>query len=150
MGTISDAALAAGGKVTGVIPKFLQEHELGHKSVTEMIVVDSMHERKQKMIDLAEGFIAMPGGFGTLEELGEVLAWSQLGIHSHPCGVLNVEGFYDGLLQFARRMHEDELLRQDDLDRFLEDTTPEGLLEKMTAWRAPAKLKWEYLKPKKA
>ena len=104
MGAIADAVMEGGGEAYGVIPRFLKEHELGHRHLTELIVVETMHERKQKMIDLAEGFVSMPGGFGTLEELGEVLAWSQLGLHNFPCGVLNTKGYYDGLLAFADRM----------------------------------------------
>ena len=146
MGAIADAVLTAGGKAIGVIPRFLDEHELGHHHLTELIVVETMHERKQKMIDLAEGFIAMPGGFGTLEELGEVLAWSQLGLHNYPCGVLNVKGYYDGLLACANRMHEDGLLRVDDRNRLLDDPDAATLLDKMIAWKAPAELKWEHLK----
>ena len=146
MGTIADAVLSNGGNAIGVIPRFLDEHELGHQRLTKLIVVETMHERKQKMIDLADGFIAMPGGFGTLEELGEVLAWSQLGLHSGPCGVLNVKGYYDGLLACSDRMCSDGLLRQEDRDRFLDDSTPEGLLEKMHRWEPPAELKWEHIK----
>ncbi|MGY8689931.1 MAG: LOG family protein, partial [Verrucomicrobiales bacterium] len=146
MGTIADAVLSHGGKAIGVIPRFLHEHELGHESLTELIVVETMHERKQKMIDLAEAFIAMPGGFGTLEELGEVLAWSQLGLHNGPCGTLNVNGFYDGLLAYTDRMYSDGLVRQEDRNRFLDDPSPEGLLEKMEHWAPPAELKWAHIK----
>jgi len=98
------------------------------------------------MIDLAEGFIALPGGFGTLEELGEVLAWSQLGLHNCPCGVLNVKGYYNGLIEFADRMHTDGLLRKDDRDRLLDHEDPATLLDQMAAWQPPSELKWEYLK----
>lgn len=92
-----------------------------------------MHERKQRMIDLAEAFIAMLGGFGTLEELGEVLAWSQLGLHNYPCSVLNVDGFYDGLLQCTDRMRRDGLLRREDRDRLLDSSSPGPLLAKLEA-----------------
>ncbi len=146
MGAIADAIMEAGGRAIGVIPRFLDEHELGHKKLTELIVVETMHERKQKMIDLAEGFVAMPGGFGTLEELGEVLAWSQLGLHNCPCGVLNVKGFYDGLIAFADRMQADGLLRKEDRDRLLDHEDPATLLDQMAAWQPPAELKWEHLK----
>ncbi len=146
MGAIADSVLENGGQAIGVIPRFLDEHELGHRHLTELIVVETMHERKQRMIDLADGFIAMPGGFGTLEELGEVLAWSQLGLHSEACGVLNVNGYYDGLLACADRMHEDGLLRHEDRARLLDAPEPEALLAKMEAWNPPAELKWEHLK----
>jgi uncharacterized protein (TIGR00730 family) len=146
MGAIANATMDAGGSAIGVIPRFLDEHELGHKQLTELIVVETMHERKQKMIDLAEGFIAMPGGFGTLEELGEVLAWSQLGLHNSPCGVLNVKGYYDGLIQCANRMHGDGLLRKDDRDRLIDHPDAATLLDQMAAWQPPSELKWEYLK----
>ncbi len=148
MGTIADAVLEKGGKVIGVIPKFLLEHELGHQSATELIIVDTMHERKRRMIELSEGFIAMPGGYGTLEELGEVLAWSQLGLHRGPCGVLNVNGYYDGLILCADRMCQDGLLMEQDRQRLLSDESCAGLLEKMVAWEPPTTLKVDYLKPK--
>lgn len=146
MGAIADAVLENGGQAIGVIPRFLDEHELGHRKLTELVVVETMHERKQRMIDLAEGFIALPGGFGTLEELGEVLAWSQLGLHNHPCGVLNVNGFYDGLLRYTDQMHADGLLRAEDRARLMDADEPAELLAKMAAWTAPAELKWEHLK----
>ncbi|UUZ55191.1 TIGR00730 family Rossman fold protein [Massilia sp. H-1] len=100
MGTIADAVLAAGGRVTGVIPQQLVDRELAHPGLTELFVVRDMHERKAMMASLADGFIAMPGGMGTLEELFEMLTWSQLGIHAKPVGVLNVDGFYDQLVAF--------------------------------------------------
>jgi uncharacterized protein (TIGR00730 family) len=146
MGAIADAVLERGGHVIGVIPRFLDEHELGHRGLTELVVVETMHERKQRMIDLAEAFIAMPGGFGTLEELGEVLAWSQLGLHNCPCGVLNVGGFFDGLLACANRMQDEGLLRREDRDRLLDASTPQTLLSALEAWSPPAELKWEHLK----
>jgi uncharacterized protein (TIGR00730 family) len=100
MGVLADAALAAGGEVVGVIPRALLEREVGHTGLTELWVVGSMHERKALMAELSDGFIALPGGIGTLEELIEVYTWSQLGLHAKPCGVLNVRGYYDGLATF--------------------------------------------------
>jgi uncharacterized protein (TIGR00730 family) len=100
MGVVADAALAAGGRVIGVIPEGLVARELAHPGVSALHVVASMHERKALMADLSDGFIALPGGFGTLEEFCEVVTWTQLGIHQKPCGLLNVEGYYDGLLAF--------------------------------------------------
>src|SRR6476661_9710749 len=99
MGLIADAVLGLGGKVIGVIPRFLMDKEVGHTGLTELIVTENMHERKQRMSDLAEGVITLPGGFGTLEEFFEVLTWLQLGLHTNPIGLLNVDGFYDPLLQ---------------------------------------------------
>ncbi|MEM7383436.1 MAG: TIGR00730 family Rossman fold protein [Verrucomicrobiota bacterium] len=145
MGAIADAVLEAGGQVTGVIPRFLDEHELGHEGLTEMLVVDTMHERKQKMIDLADGFVAMPGGYGTLEELAEVLAWSQLGLHAGPCGLLNVAGFYDGLVQQLDHMVRTGLLRAEDRNRLSASSKAEALLERMVSWEAPATLKADLL-----
>ena len=100
MGILADSTLAAGGEVIGVIPQSLVDLEIAHTGLTELHVVRSMHERKQRMADLSDAFIAMPGGFGTLEEFCEVLTWNQLGIHSKPCGLLNTAGYYDGLLSF--------------------------------------------------
>jgi uncharacterized protein (TIGR00730 family) len=107
MGALADAALAAGGEVTGVIPQHLMAKEAGHNGLTKLHVVRSMHERKALMADLSDAFIALPGGFGTLEEFCEVLTWSQLGLHSKPCGILNVGGFYSPLLAlFDHLVHE--------------------------------------------
>ena len=100
MGVLADAALAAGGRVTGVMPSVLVAKEVAHNGLTDLRVVSSMHERKALMSDLSDGFIALPGGWGTWEEFFEVLTWSQLGLHQKPCGLLNVSGYFDGLLQF--------------------------------------------------
>ena len=101
MGVLADAMLARGGRVIGVIPHTLMVREVGHRGLTELHVVDSMHERKATMAELSDGFIALPGGFGTLEELFEILTWAQLGLHGHPCGLLNIDGYYDALLRFS-------------------------------------------------
>ena len=98
MGTIADTVIEGGGEVIGVIPEALQDREVAHAGLTDLQVVDSMHDRKRRMVDLADGFVALPGGLGTLEELFEVLTWAQLGLHDDPCGLLNVEGFYDGVV----------------------------------------------------
>lgn len=97
MGTVADTVLDGGGEAIGVIPEALEDREVAHAGLTELEVVDSMHERKQRMVELSDGFVALPGGLGTLEEILEVLTWAQLGIHDDPCGLLNVAGFYDGL-----------------------------------------------------
>lgn len=111
MGLLADAVLAKGGKAIGVIPKFLMDKEVGHTGLTEMHVVDNMHQRKQLMNDLCDGIIMLPGGFGTLEEFFEVLTWLQLGLHNHPIGVLNVNGFYDFLLKQMDVMVEQRFLK---------------------------------------
>jgi hypothetical protein len=100
MGAVADGALAGDGEVIGVIPEALSEREVAHEGLTDLLVVESMHARKRQMADLADGFVALPGGFGTLEELIEVLTWAQLGFHADPCGLLNVAGYYDGLVSF--------------------------------------------------
>ena len=143
MGAVADAVLGAGGSVTGVIPRFLEDKELGHRGVQEMHVVATMHERKLKMIELADAFIALPGGFGTLEELFEVLAWSQLQLHAKPVGVLNVDGFYDGLIACLDGMVGARLLRPVDRARLVVEAEPAPLLEAMAAWRAPEIPKWD-------
>lgn len=142
MGALADAALAAGGEVTGVIPHFLNTRELKHEGVTDMRVVETMHERKMLMVDLAEGFIALPGGFGTLDELFEVLTWSQLGIHSRPAGVLNAGGYFDGLLTCLDGMVAQEFLRAEDRARLTAAADPEALLTAMECWQAPEGLKF--------
>lgn len=142
MGELADATLAGGGVVIGVIPHFLEAKELGHARLSQKILVKDMHERKRKMIDLAEGFLALPGGFGTLDELAEALTWSQLGIHAYPCGLLNLGGFFDGLLAFADRMVESHLLRPEDRSRLLSHDNLEELLTCMAVWRPPATEKW--------
>ena len=112
MGIIADAVLGRGGKVIGVIPQFLMDKEVGHPGITEIHVVENMHQRKQMMSDLCDGVIMLPGGFGTLEEFFEVLTWLQLGLHQHPIGVLNVNGFYDLLLKQMDVMVEQRFLKQ--------------------------------------
>lgn len=111
MGAIADAALAAGGHVTGVMPRQLIEKEIGHKGLTDMRIVGSMHERKAMMAELSEAFIALPGGHGTLDEFCEILTWAQLGIHAKPCGILNVDGYYDPLLAMFDRAVEEGFLK---------------------------------------
>lgn len=131
MGAVADAALAAGGEVIGVIPKTLVERELAHEGVSALHVVGSMHERKALMADLSDGFIAMPGGFGTLDEFFEVLTWAQLGLHGKPCGLLNVDGYFDHLLRFLDRAVADGLLQPNNRAMFLVETTPRALLDGM-------------------
>ena len=142
MGAVADGALSEGGAVTGVIPTFLNTRELRHPGVSDMRVVTSMHERKLLMVDLAEGFIALPGGFGTLDELFEVLTWSQLDIHNRPAGVLNVDGYYDGILACLDVMVDRGFLRAEDRARLVPAESMEALLAEMEAWRAPQTLKF--------
>ena len=142
MGAVANGVLEGGGAVTGVIPVFLNTRELKHDGVTDMRVVDTMHERKQIMVTESDGFIALPGGFGTLDELFEVLTWSQLAIHDRPVGILNVDGYFDGILVTLDVMVERGFLRQEDRDRVVAAETGEALLEAMAAWQVPETLKF--------
>ena len=138
MGALADATLVHGGEVIGVIPGPLASRELAHPGVTEMRVVPSMHERKATMASLSDGFIALPGGLGTLEETLEILTWAQLGIHSKPVGVLNVEGYYDGLLRFLSHAVREEFVQPEYFALLLFGDTPAELLDKFSAWEPPA------------
>ena len=131
MGVIADELLKRDGHVTGVIPQFLMDKEVGHKGITEMIVTNNMHERKQKMADLADGFVILPGGFGTLEEFFEVLTWLQLGLHNKAIGVLNVGGFYDHLFAQMDVMVEHKLLKPANRDLVFNESDAETLVTKM-------------------
>jgi len=131
MGVIADEVLRLGGEVTGVIPRALVEREVGHSGLTRLFVVKNMHERKAMMADLSEGFIAMPGGFGTLEELFEMVTWAQLGIHAKPIGLLNTEGFYDGLVAFARHQQEEGFVRPAHAALMNVDVDAEALVRKL-------------------
>lgn len=142
MGAVADGALAAGGQVIGVIPQSLLEKELGHRGVTELHVTGSMHERKQLMVDLSDGFIALPGGFGTLDELFETLTWLQLGFHHKPVGLLNVGGFFDGLIGFIRHMSQSGFLKPEHADCVLVESDAEKLLSRMRTFRPPDLGKW--------
>jgi uncharacterized protein (TIGR00730 family) len=147
MGVIADAVLHAGGEVIGVIPTALMEKELGHAGVTTLHVVGSMHERKQLMADLSDGFIALSGGIGTLEELFETFTWLQLGFHAKPVGVLNVGGFYDHLLTFLRHATAEKFMRDAHLESLLVETEADALLDRMAHFRASPLGKWEQLSP---
>jgi hypothetical protein len=142
MGEVADAALAAGGEVIGVIPYALEAREVGHRGLTEMHVVDSMHERKARMADLSDGFLALPGGIGTLEELFEVWTWGQLGLHSKPCALLDVAGYYSPLLAFLDRTVDEGFLRPAHRAVLLVDADPEALLDRMAGFTPPAVEKW--------
>ncbi|MGA9565493.1 MAG: TIGR00730 family Rossman fold protein [Candidatus Korobacteraceae bacterium] len=142
MGVLADAVLVSGGRVIGVIPESLMAKEVGHAGLTELRIVKSMHERKALMADLSDGFIAMPGGFGTFEEFCEIVTWSQLGIHSKPCGLLNVEGYYDPLLRLFDHAVREGFLREENRRLVLEDHDPEQLLGKMAQFHARVVGKW--------
>jgi uncharacterized protein (TIGR00730 family) len=131
MGTIADAVTVGGGRVVGVIPEALMKRELAHRGVAELLVVQSMHERKAKMAELSDAFIAMPGGFGTFEEFCEILTWAQLGLHRKPCGILNVEGFYDPLLSLFDQAVTEGFLHPENRQLVIQETDPERLLDKL-------------------
>lgn len=142
MGAIAQAVLDAGGKVIGVIPEGLKRKELASEDLTELHVVSTMHERKQMMADLADAFVAMPGGFGTFEEFCEILTWAQLGLHGKPCGLLDVKGYYAGLLQlFDHAVHEG-FLKPEFRAFVLTHSEPAQLLAAMEAYRAPRVPRW--------
>jgi hypothetical protein len=137
MGVIANAAMAAGGQVIGVIPQALVDKEVGHHAVSELIVVPDMHQRKLKMATLADAFIALPGGIGTLEELFETFTWLQLGFHQKPVGLLDVEGYFGHLTTFLDRMVEENFLRADQLAMLHRNTQAESLLDELAGFEAP-------------
>lgn len=138
MGALADAALAQGGEVIGVIPGPLASRELAHTGLTELKVVASMHERKATMASLVDGFIALPGGLGTFEETLEILTWAQLGIHTKPVGVLNVEGYYDGLLRLLTHAVREGFVRPEYFALLLFADTPAEMLDRLASWQPPA------------
>ncbi|MCH2214040.1 MAG: TIGR00730 family Rossman fold protein [Flavobacteriales bacterium] len=140
MGAVADGALEAGGQVIGVLPIFMRKKEIEHAHLTELILVQSMHERKLKMHELSDGVIALPGGFGTFEELFEMLTWAQLGLHSKAIGILNVQGYYDKLLDMFDHMTQAGLLRENCKNRVLVDSNIEKLIAKMEEYQAPPSL----------
>jgi uncharacterized protein (TIGR00730 family) len=142
MGILADAVLAAGGTVTGVIPRHLYRKEVAHENLTELHVVDSMHERKALMAELSDAFIALPGGLGTIEELFEILTWTQLGLHAKPCGLLNVDGYYDRLSDFLDHAVEERFITPQHRGMLLVDDDIERLLARFETWIAPSLPKW--------
>lgn len=142
MGVLADATLAAGGKVIGVIPETLLAKEVGHGGLTELRVVGSMHERKAMMAELSNGFIALPGGLGTLEEFFEVLTWAQLGLHVKPCGLLNVDGYYDRLLEFLDLTVTERFVKSEHRALVITSTSPVELLERIATYQPPRVEKW--------
>lgn len=142
MGVVADAALRLGGEVIGVLPRFLSSKEIAHERLTELVMVESMHERKTKMHDLSDGIIALPGGFGTMEELFEVLTWAQLGLHRKPIGLLNIDGYYDHLNMLIRTMVEKEFLKEINQKMLLISSSISQLLEVMNSYEPPLVGKW--------
>jgi uncharacterized protein (TIGR00730 family) len=142
MGGIADAALQAGGHVTGIIPSSLVKKELAHVGVSDLRVVRTMHERKALMADLSDAFVALPGGIGTLEETFEILTWAQLGLHRKPCGFLDVEGYYQPLLSFLEHGIEARFIRTEHRSLFLVEQDPLVMIDRLAAYRPPNVEKW--------
>ena len=142
MGEIANSVLARGGKAIGVIPEFLAEKELVHQGLSELKIVESMHERKAMMAELADGFIAMPGGFGTLEETVEVLTWTQLGLHRKPIGLLNVDGYFDFLYEFFKHMVDEKFLHPEYRDMILIKADAAEMVDSLTTYQLPHVDKW--------
>ncbi|WDW10739.1 TIGR00730 family Rossman fold protein [Priestia aryabhattai] len=138
MGAVADAVLEAGGHVIGVMPTFLEEREISHKNLSELIVVGSMHERKAKMAELVDGFITLPGGPGTLEEFFEIFTWAQLGLHQKPCGLLNINDYYTPLISLFNHMTEEQFLQEKYRSMALVDTEPQGLLDQFNTYQPPS------------
>ena len=142
MGALAEGALAAGGEVIGIMPRHLVDREVAHTGLTELLVVESMHERKSRLADLSDGFLAMPGGLGTLEELFEVWTWGQLGLHRKPYGLLEVGGFFGPLLGFIDHAVREGFIRQEYRDLLVVDTEPRALIARMEAMLPPALPRW--------
>jgi uncharacterized protein (TIGR00730 family) len=142
MGAVAEAAMGAGGHVTGVIPQHLIDKEVGHHGLNELLIVGSMHERKATMEDLSDGFIAMPGGFGTIEEFCEILTWAQLGFHRKPCGVLNTEGYYNSLLTFFDYSVTEGFVRPINRKAIVVHSDPTTLVQTLQTYQVPVVEKW--------
>lgn len=142
MGAVADGVLQEGGKAIGVLPHFLQSKEIAHQDLTELILVETMQERKTKMNDLCDGVIVLPGGYGTLEELFEMITWAQLGLHKKPIAILNINGFYDDLIKLVQNMVDKGFLKQINQEMLLVSDSIDELLEKMKNYCAPSVGKW--------
>jgi len=142
MGAVANGALENGGEAIGVLPNFLRSKEIAHKGLTQLVLVETMHERKTKMNDLCDGVIALPGGFGTLEEFFEMLTWAQLGLHKKPIAILNIDGFYNPLLEMMQIMVNKGLLKQANHEMVLVSESIDDLLNKMHNYKAPEHGKW--------
>jgi uncharacterized protein (TIGR00730 family) len=137
MGAVADAVLKEGGKVIGVIPKFLEDKEISHKGLTKLHTVETMHERKAKMAELADGFVALPGGTGTLEEFFEVLTWAQIGLHQKPCGLLNINSYYSPLLSLFEHMVDEQFIQEKYRSLIILESEPHTLLDRFTEYVPP-------------
>lgn len=142
MGILADKVLELGGEVIGVIPEFLQAKEIAHKNLTQLILVKDLQERKTKMEEISDGTIALPGGYGTLDELFEVLTWAQLGFHAKPTALLNIDGYYDNLILFLDNMVKMEFLKIENRALIICENTPEAVIESMNSYVAPKVSKW--------
>lgn len=142
MGAVADAVLERGGNAIGVIPRSLATREVAHGRLDELIVVDSMHARKAQMAELSDGFIALPGGWGTIEEIFEMLTWAQLGFHEKPCGLLNVASYYDHLFAFLEEAVRQQFVKEEYRPMIMMDEAPDLLLDRFSAYRAPRVRKW--------
>jgi len=142
MGAVANGVMENNGEAIGVLPHFLSSKEIAHEHLSELILVETMHERKTKMHELCDGVITLPGGFGTMEELFEMLTWAQLGLHQKPIGILNVNGFYDELIALIQTMVDNGFLKPVNQQMLLVDATIDGLLEKMQSYVAPEVAKW--------
>jgi len=142
MGVVADAALARGGRVIGVLPRFMDDKELAHPRLTQLHLVDTMHERKQLMAELAESFVALPGGFGTFDEIFEAITWAQLHLHAFPCALLNVDGYYDALVEFLRGSVAQGFVRQAQLDSLIVVSSVDALFQRFAEFRPEKSEKW--------
>ena len=142
MGAVADAVLEKGGQAIGVIPFALATREVAHSGLDELFVVESMHERKAKMAELSDGFIALPGGWGTIEEIFEMLTWAQLGFHQKPCGLLNISGYYDHLFTFLEHAIDQRFVREEYRPMIMMEQTAGGLLDRYQSYQAPIVKKW--------
>lgn len=142
MGAVADGALQAGGEVTGIIPEFLKKKELDHNHLTQIHIVETMHERKALMCEMSDGIIALPGGYGTMDELFEMLTWAQLSLHKKPIGILNINGFYDPLVTLSERMIEKQFVKKEYRNLWIIEDNIEVLLNKMSVYVAPVNDKW--------
>lgn len=142
MGAVADGALRNGGRVTGVLPRFLNQKEIAHEGLTSLIMVETMHERKLRMNELSEGVIALPGGYGTLEELFEMITWGQLGLHRKPVGILNINGFYDPLSVLLENMVIKGFLKESNRRMLMTANNPADLIKTMERYSPPTETKW--------
>jgi len=142
MGAVADAVLEKGGEAIGVIPLALATREVAHSGLNDLFVVDSMHERKAKMAELSDGFIALPGGWGTIEEIFEMLTWAQLGFHQKPCGLLNISGYYDHLFTFLEHAIDQRFVREEYRPMIMMEQTADDLLDRYMKYQAPTVKKW--------